>query len=182
MLKSSLAGIAALLLATGPVLAAAPKPQPPAIDLPPAPRAEACDETASRKALLDGMDPYMARMREVINASNGYQASLMEWRQNQLLEAKVWTEKDAMAFSEALLADPKFAGFTESNLAEMNVMVGHLGTVMEASEKKDDARACRAVIAMIGSLERVLANTSQQWAYMDARYVAVAREKGLSIE
>ncbi len=139
-----------------------------------------CTSADQRRRLLDQGEAALEAARPAIEEANTRLEARLNAHGDRLIASRVWTATDRDRFNRELLERPDFRAYLNDQASLIGAMFDAIETIMR--EPVDEVRNCRAMVAMIGHLDRGVAIGEQGWALADRAYAEEARRLGVSLD
>lgn len=163
--------LTALTLAAQP--ASLPRPS-----FPPELRTTDCTNAGQRQRLLDQGEAALEAARPAIAEANARLEARLNAHGDRLIARRLWTAADRDRFNRQLLERPEFKAYLAEFAALIGSMFQSIETIMR--EPADEVRSCRAMVEMIGQIDRSVVIGEQGWGLADHAYAEEARRLGAS--
>jgi hypothetical protein len=157
--------------------------EPPALPRPaiaPELRATDCTNAEQRKRLADRGEAALAAADPILQQANGAMNARMQAHGDRLVARGVWKEADRARFARQFFADPAFVDHGMKAMAVVVEIMDSLEALTGAGE--DEQRRCRAMIGMLGHVEKGLAVADEGWRLVDRLYADEARRLGVTMD
>lgn len=154
-------------------------PSLPRLVIAPELRTTNCAAADERRRLLDQGEAAFEAARPLMQDANAGFEARMNAHADRLIARGVWAEVDRARFNRQLLASPEFESYALQLASIISSMMESLEAIISAAE--DEEGGCRALLAMLGQIDRSVAVGEEGWNLIDRAYAEEARRLGVSL-
>ena len=147
---------------------------------PPELRATNCSDAGERARLLGRGEAAFEAAGPAMQEANARFEARMNAHAERLIERRVWTKVDRERFTRELFERPAFKSYLSDVAAITRSMMKSLEDIMR--DPADEARSCRALVTMLGEIDKSVRVGEQGWKLLDEAYAEEARRLGVSLD